>query len=204
MPNSFAPETVILWLSLALPVALLATLGVILRMRVKARKNRNSQALVTTFDSVPRAQGNSSISSQEVHTTGMHFDRNLHGAARAAGAIETNIKTAETSGNVTVLSGLFLELARARAASGDEKGALVALRSAAGTGAKYGPKSAHAAARLELADAAYRAGDLTSACEQWQLARTAFQEAGQVPDQNHVDKLMRDHGCPTDWVLTDF
>jgi len=57
---------------------------------------------------------------------------------------------------------------------------------------------------LELAEAAYLAGDLTTACEQWQLARTAYLEDGQMERHASIEKRMRANGCPTDWVLTDF
>ena len=79
-----------------------------------------------------------------------------------------------------------------------------ALRAAAGCGALHGPRSAHAEARLQLGEAAYATGDLASACEQWQLARTAFLADGQKEQHARVEKRMRDNGCPTDWVLTDF
>ena len=49
-----------------------------------------------------------------------------------------------------------------------------------------------------------RNGDLTSACEQWQIARTAYLESGDTDQHARIEKRMRDNGCPTDWVLTDF
>jgi hypothetical protein len=79
-----------------------------------------------------------------------------------------------------------------------------ALRSAAGYGSLHGPPSAHGAARLALGEAAHLAGDLTSACEQWQMARTAFLEGGDTEQHDRIEKRMRENGCPTDWVLTDF
>jgi hypothetical protein len=81
---------------------------------------------------------------------------------------------------------------------------MTALRSAAGYASLHGPLGCHAAARLQLAEAAYSAGDLTSACEQWQMARGAFLEDGQMDEHARIDRRMRDNGCPTDWVLTDF
>lgn len=204
MLNGVASETVFLCVALALPVALLATLLALLWARMKARKKIKKPPVAKILDASPPLITTLATAIEETSTKPMHIDIDLHKAARTPAAIETHIETAKVSGQVTMLAGLYLELARARFGSGDEAGALAALRSAAGLGAQHGPKSAHALARLELADAAYRAGDLTSACEQWQLARTAFQEDGRVNDSNRIDKLMRDHGCPTDWVLTDF
>jgi hypothetical protein len=99
---------------------------------------------------------------------------------------------------------LYLEIAKVHRSQGDELACLSALRAAAGLAAQHGPHSAHAEARLELAEAAYTAGDLTGACEQWQIARTALLDDGQKVAHASVDKRMRDNGCPTDWVLTDF
>lgn len=104
----------------------------------------------------------------------------------------------------TSLAPLYLELARLCRSAGDEAGCLAALRSAAGIGAQHGPRAAHAEARIELAEAAYSSGDLHGACEQWQMARMALHEDGQKEAYARVDKRMLQHGCPTDWVLTDF
>ena len=98
----------------------------------------------------------------------------------------------------------YLALGRAKMAAGEETAALNALRSAAGEAARHGPARVHAEARIELAEAAVRAGDPTSACEHWQMARMAFLEAGAKADGEKVDLRMRANGCPTDWVLTDF
>jgi hypothetical protein len=57
---------------------------------------------------------------------------------------------------------------------------------------------------MQLAEAAYISGDLTSACEHWHLARGAYLASGQIEEHARVEKRMRDNGCPTDWVLTDF
>lgn len=102
------------------------------------------------------------------------------------------------------LAPLFLEMARHHKAVGDEQAYLAALRSAAGLGAQHGPRAAHAEARLQLAEAAFDAGDLTGACEQWQMARDALRDDGQKDAHARVEQRMRDNGCPTDWVLTDF
>jgi hypothetical protein len=62
----------------------------------------------------------------------------------------------------------------------------------------------HAQARIELADLARSDGDMTSACEHWQMAKLMFHETGRRADQDRMADLMRQNRCPTDWVLTNF
>lgn len=119
-------------------------------------------------------------------------------------AISKKIEDALTRGEKTSLSGLYFDLASGNERLGNVEARMSALRSAAGYGALHGPPAAHAAARLALAETAHQAGDLTSACEQWQMARTAFLQGGDTERHARVEKRMRENGCPTDWVLTDF
>jgi hypothetical protein len=121
-----------------------------------------------------------------------------------ADAIATKIEHAISNGATASLSSLYFDLAGAHERAADVTARMSALRSAAGHGALHGPPAAHAAARLALGEAAYQAGDLTSACEQWHMARTAFLESGDADQHARVEKRMRENGCPTDWVLTDF
>jgi hypothetical protein len=118
--------------------------------------------------------------------------------------IGKKIEIAIANGEKTSLSNLYLDLSRAHEQLGNIDARMSALRSAAGYGALHGPPSAHAAARLALGEAAHLAGDLTSACEQWQMARTAFLDGGDTEQHDRIEKRMRENGCPTDWVLTDF
>ncbi|MFA5958111.1 hypothetical protein [Hyphomicrobium sp.] len=118
--------------------------------------------------------------------------------------LTSKIEAAIVNGEKTSLSSLYFDLAAAHGLDGNLTARMAALRSAAGYGALHGPQTAHAAARLALGEEAHQAGDLTSACEQWQLARTAFQEGGDAEQHARVEKRMRENGCPTDWVLTDF
>ncbi len=124
--------------------------------------------------------------------------------SESADMIIEKIEDAISNGPKTSLSGLYFDLAAAHERDGKLDARMSALRSAAGYGALHGPPAAHAAARLMLGEVAHQAGDLTSACEQWQLARTAFLEGGDAEQHARVEKRMRDNGCPTDWVLTDF
>ncbi len=121
-----------------------------------------------------------------------------------ADTIMKKIEEALARGEKTSLSGLYFDLAGAHERLGNDEARMSALRSAAGYGALHGPPRAHAAARLALAETAHQAGDLASACEQWQMARTAFQQGGETEQHARVEKRMRENGCPTDWVLTDF
>lgn len=68
--------------------------------------------------------------------------------------------------------------------------------------ARNAPMEAHA--RMELAELARADDDLTTACEHWQIARSLFHTLSSKPELADVETRMRAHGCPTDWVLTDF
>lgn len=126
------------------------------------------------------------------------------GVAPSPSSIVDKITAAEASNRTAELAPLYLELARAYEALGRADEALKALRSCAGVGAMHGPPLVHAQSRVELAEAAFKAGDLTGACEQWQIAKATFHDHGQQEAHALVDKRMRDTGCPTDWVLTEF
>jgi tetratricopeptide (TPR) repeat protein len=181
-----------------LPVAVLATL-LFLLMRRKSRKGAAAPKSNMRAD-VPETVAQtvlSPVAQTKVETP-------VAAVVADPAALERNIETALKGPDKTALAPLYLELANARGRAGDETARMAALRSAAGYGALHGPHGAHAAARLNLAEAAYQAGDLTSACEQWQLARAAYQADGQADVQDKIDKRMRENGCPTDWVLTDF
>jgi len=65
-------------------------------------------------------------------------------------------------------------------------------------------RTVHAQARIELAELARAAGDLTTACEHWQIARGLFSDVKNKVGLSGAEELMRRHGCPTDWVLNDF
>ena len=172
---------------LAVPVTLMFVLLVLLGRR--SRRNRSAA-------SVPSASAPLLAEPQR--------EANAQGIAVQVKQISKRIENELARDNKGALAALYLDLAHGHQKLGDEKARMTALRSAAGYGSLHGPHTFHAAARLELAEAAYLSGDLTSACEQWQLARTAYLEDGQTELSARVDKRMRDNGCPTDWVLTDF
>jgi hypothetical protein len=102
------------------------------------------------------------------------------------------------------LAKLHLRKARDAVAAGDVIAATGLLRQSIGYAQQAGDASIHADARLDLAEIAREAGDLTTACEHWQIARKLFHDLSRKDRLAEADALMLRHGCPTDWVLTDF
>lgn len=82
--------------------------------------------------------------------------------------------------------------------------AAAALRDVVRLAAANGLPDAHATARLELGELARLDGDLITACEHWQIARGLFSDMKNKPRVSSIETRMREHGCPTDWVLNDF
>jgi hypothetical protein len=78
------------------------------------------------------------------------------------------------------------------------------LRNAIILASRIGDRQLHAAARLELGDIAQAEGDLHTACEHWQMARSLYEEEARAADAEACANRMMRNGCPTDWVLTDF
>jgi hypothetical protein len=197
-------DAVIRIMAIALPIAVLLTLLLVLstKRRVKLRHALDQSATnENTLDAHEPARNLplaavSSAAAPEAPATLLTENpvEDMH--ARIKNKIAREPRSAHAS--------LYLDLARLHRSQGDEPACMTALRTAAGLAAQHGPRSAHAEARLELAEAAYKTGDLTGACEQWQIARTALLDDGQKDAHTRVDNRMRDNGCPTDWVLTDF
>ena len=184
-------------LLIGLPVAVFATLIVLLSLRKTVKPAPKAQHPLKVFDDGPILDDAEPAKAAAQSPAVMNDET-------AAGRLHEQIASATALGLKDTLALLYLQLASAYQAGGNTEGMLSALRSAAGTAAQHGPKAAHAEARVQLAEAAYLSGDLTSACEHWQLARGAFQDDGQKDAHAKIEKRMRDHGCPTDWVLTDF
>lgn len=114
------------------------------------------------------------------------------------------IESAEALGDDATLAGHYLAWARAEIAQGRAADASEHLRTSVRIAAKGRHAALHAEARLELAELAREAGDLTTACEHWQLARALFHDLQEATRVGDTERLMRRHGCPTDWVLNDF
>lgn len=184
-----APELLLRVSILLIPILVLAVLFTLYyyhrqtAVRGKARVPERTEPLTLIKGTEPAPPG-SAVNAESIHS------------------IEKRLEAALASGEGA--AEVYLELGRARMLAGADSAALDALRSAAGLAARSGPASVHAEARIELAEAAIRAGDPTSACEHWQMARMAYIESGNKEHGDKVDQRMRANGCPTDWVLTDF
>lgn len=119
-------------------------------------------------------------------------------------ALETALATAKSDRDDAALSRNSILLARILLSRSARDEAAALLQSAALSARRAKLPVLHAEARIELAQLAHGDGDMTSACEHWQMAKVMFHETGQRPDQDRISDLMRQHRCPTDWVLTNF
>lgn len=117
---------------------------------------------------------------------------------------QDRIRAAEEGGDVADLPALYLAFAQEEIAQGHTDTGADHLRSCIRWAAKARNPAIEAEARLELADLARAAGDLTTACEHWQIARALFHKLDRKDALAGTEDAMRRHGCPTDWVLTDF
>jgi hypothetical protein len=120
------------------------------------------------------------------------------------GALLLAIAAAKAADDDAVLSGSSVELARLLIARSARQEAAQHLHSAVVAARRSNLPAVHASARIELAELAFRDGDLTSACEHWQMAKLMFHETGRRADRDRMADVMRQHRCPTDWVLTNF
>lgn len=138
------------------------------------------------------------------HTQVPRLERAARMSPRDDAALRAAVHEAETRGEHERLPSLYLSLAHCRIEAERTADAEDLLRKSIRSAASLEHKETHARARLALGDLAQRSGDLTSACEHWQIARALFFELKQGGDHDAVETRMRRNGCPTDWVLTDF
>jgi len=89
-------------------------------------------------------------------------------------------------------------------AAGAHEDAAVQLRACARLASRLKVSGIEAVARLELGDLCQASGDMTTACEHWQIARSLYGELKHAAEATAVIKRMEKAGCPTDWVLTKF
>jgi hypothetical protein len=127
-------------------------------------------------------------------------------SARAAPVqdLRSALQRAETRADEAELVGLHYAVACREIEAGRLDDAASHLRASIRLASKNGNRQAHAQARLELAEIARASGDLTTACEHWQIARSLYFELRHAPELAKAEARMREHGCPTDWVLNDF
>jgi hypothetical protein len=196
-------DAVLRIMAVAIPVAVLVTLLLVLMTKRRARRRieEASRAFEIKVETQGAARGVSPVTVMPDSQSGTPATLL---AETPVEDMKARLKHSMTVEPKSAHAALYLELADLHRSQGDEAACHLALQAAAGLAALHGPRSAHAEARLELAEVAYKAGDLTGACEQWQMARTALLDDGQKEAHARVDKRMRDNGCPTDWVLTDF
>ena len=117
--------------------------------------------------------------------------------------LANEVRAAEANGAQDKLPGLYLALAQSRISDGSTaEGEEILRKILRSTGQRS--KDSHAKARVMLGDMARAKGDLSTACEHWQMARALFYELDQKGEHASVETRMLKNGCPTDWVLTDF
>jgi hypothetical protein len=119
-------------------------------------------------------------------------------------ALISAVATAKAERDDVALSRDSVRLARILIARSARSEAAALLQSAALVARRAKLPVVHAEARIELADLARSDGDMTSACEHWQMAKLMFHESGRRADQDRMADLMRQNRCPTDWILTNF
>jgi hypothetical protein len=123
----------------------------------------------------------------------------------AISARESELQEAEQRFDDAAVARLSLQLARDLMAGNTLScDAQTHLRRAIILAARLKDDETHAAARLELGDLMEAEGDLTSACEHWQIARQIFWDRSAKSELADVDRRMTANGCPTDWFLNEF
>ncbi len=123
----------------------------------------------------------------------------------AISARESELQEAEQRFDDAAVARLSLQLARDLVAGNTPScDAQTHLRRAIILAARLKDDETHAAARLELGDMMEAEGDLTSACEHWQIARQIFWNKSAKSELADVDRRMNANGCPTDWFLNEF
>lgn len=197
------------WLAVATPIAVLVAIALTVCLAGGRRERRGtpieeavpqakvSETYVKLADET-RAAGLADCAATEPAVRW----RPVH--ARPCTGITKKISAAECAGDHSRLMQLLLELSIAERNAGDTGAAKVVLRKLIMTANEAGDAVFHAKARLELGDITQSEGDLTTACEHWQMARALFEQAAHADERHDAEARMQTHGCPTDWVLTDF
>lgn len=188
---------------LTAPLVLLLVIAVIQLLDRRGRKPRSAGSEIATGRygaPVPRERPAASSPAAGL-ARDAESDRR---PARRSDDLSEAVAGAEKAGDEARLAGLSIELARLFDAEGRTIDAGEMLRKSIRIAARLGLKETHAAARLALGDLSRQCGDLTTACEHWQLARGLYAELGKAAELEAAETRMRNSGCPTDWVLNDF
>lgn len=201
-------------IALALPVLALVTVMVLAIRQVGRRRSsrkdvaltgRYGEAVTPAPDVGSLRRGAEPLPSDSGRVSGTSGTQTAPAAAAlTAGEIADRIRVAESRGTERDLAELYLALARHHVASARTSEARDLLLKSIRLAAHLGQKEAHAGARLELGDLCREQGDLTTACEHWQIARQLFFETQCAAPLAQAETRMRQNHCPTDWVLNDF
>lgn len=214
-------EAIVQLIVLALPVGVLAMLFATLlvrRLRTRTAPTERGASMPLRDDATnvaaepshvaayvaALATDNSDLGTASTHSVMSGLPASAISAKSRLDDVMKRLDIVDAKSQPAALAPLYLEIAALHGEDGNEIARMNALRSAAGLAAQHGPRAVHADARLQLAEVAYQTGDLTSACEHWQIARMSLLDDGQKDASARIDQRMRDTGCPTDWVLTDF
>jgi len=184
------------WIILLLPYALLAG-AIMLALRSGGRAGDPALA------DAARGRYGAPLSPQQQPPAPEPAD-GMRREGEAAGGFSSALERAEAEGDESKVADLHLARAREKLAAGGVEEAADQLRKSIRVATRTGNKKVHAEARLELAEIARVGGDLTTACEHWQIARGIFSDLKHAKGRDKAETLMREHGCPTDWVLNDF
>ncbi len=122
----------------------------------------------------------------------------------AVGVVRRRPKPAVVAIDTTVPPEALLAAAHELLTAGRPEQAAVQLRLCVRAAGHLKLPLIEAAARMELGDLASASGDLTTACEHWQMARSLFTQTQRVEHASAIETRMEAAGCPTDWVLTQF
>jgi tetratricopeptide (TPR) repeat protein len=188
------------WILLLLPYALLAA-SILLAVRKRASPAAGE------LPGAARGRYGAPLSPRQPGAAGSKpgpSDRMKREGEVASGGLASAVERAEAKGDESELADLHLALAREKLAARRVQEAGDQLRKSIRIASRIGNKKTHAEARLELAEIARADGDLTTACEHWQIARALFSDLSHAKGRDKAETLMREHGCPTDWVLNDF
>lgn len=190
------------WIALSMPFAVLATTILLAVRRRRARRPPSPEAGATGRYGVPIEPRASPPATSPPPAAAPPPPTLPSFAGVEAGELARRLDEADRRNDVRAAAPLLLALARRARADGSDAVASAHLRRCIRSAA--GDRLVEAAARLELGDIAEAGGDLTTACEHWQLARQIAGELGLNEEAAVAEARMASHGCPTDWVLNDF
>lgn len=193
------------WIALSMPFAILATTILLAVRGRRARRQPSTEAVATGRYGVPvepRAREPAAPPPAPPNVAAPPPPTLPTYAGADTNELARRLEEAERRNDGRAAAPLLLALARRARAEGSDAVASAHLRRCIRTAT--GDRLVQAAARLELGDIAEAGGDLTTACEHWQLARQLAGELGLAQEAAVAAARMAAHGCPTDWVLNDF